>query len=339
MTDPAVLAPALGMGVEYPVAGPMPPGFCENYALNANDPVSGIHLLACWGTQLLDASLWHEMVQIRIPGDRTLAVKSVGRASARQGPGAAITQWRCQTPGHRWHLTIDGFGRLVDTRDLCIGPVADGPWTRVVVSLTFEGAGAPWVLSTASFEHGPDTAGFHYEHSGYVKGTVTVGDETFPFDGTGLRDHSLGPRDFSTVHDHAWIDCVFPSGRYFSLYRMRLAGGGGGVSAGALNDGQTFAHATSVEVPLLEEDAVDKFTIVIEADGRRHVIDAEVVSSLGTTTYLTPNHMVIGLSHAAEATQIVKDGLARFIWDGEVGFGHAQRSVSACAQPLDPVVE
>jgi hypothetical protein len=312
--------------VEHPLRGETPEGWCENYAFVANDPGAGVNLIMCTGCQPFDTSLWHELLIVSLPGGRTFAWKSAGRGGEETGPGAALTRWRCEQPGTRWRLTFSGFGRVVATDELADGPLADGPWTRGELDLGFEAAGPAWNLSQQNLEHAWEHS--HYEQLGRVAGSITIDGETTPFDGTGHRDHSRGPRDFASVLDHAWVDCLFPSGRFFALYRMRLPGGADGVAAACVGDATTVTPARVLAMPLLAEDesARDGYQIVLQTEDGRHVIDAEIVNSIGTTSYMTPNWMAAGVAAAPEVMQIVSDGATRFSWGGEEGFGHTQRS-------------
>jgi hypothetical protein len=314
--------------VEHPLRAETPQGWCENYAFVAGDPEAQISLIMCTGCQPFDTSLWHELLVVGLPLGRTFAWKSAGRGGADNGPGSALGRWRCEQPGSRWRYTFDGFGRLVDTDDLRHGPLQDGPWTQACLDLQFEAAGPPWNLSHENLEHAWEHS--HYEQLGKVSGTVTIDGGPTKFSGTGHRDHSRGPRDFASVLDHAWVDCLFPSGRFFALYRMRLPGGADGVAAACVGDAHTITPAQVVEMPLLGEapDTRERYRIVLATDHTSETIDAEIVAPLGTTTYLTPNHMGLGTSSAAQATQIVSDGGTRFTWAGEQGFGHTQRSVA-----------
>lgn len=314
--------------VEHPVAGDTPAGWCENYAFVAGDPRAQISLIMCTGCQPFDTSLWHELLVVGLPGGRTLAWKSAGRGGAENGPGAALGRWRCERPGSRWRYRFDGFGRLVDTVGLAGGPLVDGPWTRAELELVFEAAGPAWNLSHDNLEHAWEHS--HYEQLGRVTGTVTVDGKEWAFDGTGHRDHSRGPRDFASVLDHAWVDCLFGSGRFFALYRMRLPGGADGVAAACVGDATSITQATVIEMPLLDEDAAshEGYRIVLETEQGHHTIEAEIVAPLGTTSYMTPNWMTLGAGTAPEVTQIVFDGATRFTWDGEDGYGHTQRSVA-----------
>jgi hypothetical protein len=60
----------------------------------------------------------------------------------------------------------------------------------------------------------------HYEQACHTTGTIAIGDERFDLTGSGIRDHSRGPRDFGTVHDHWWLSGQFPDGRSFAVLEV-----------------------------------------------------------------------------------------------------------------------
>ncbi|MBY8863762.1 hypothetical protein K7711_45370 [Nocardia sp. CA2R105] len=51
----------------------------------------------------------------------------------------------------------------------------------------------------------PGQADWHYQHLCWVKGTVTVGDQTFEVDGRGGKDHSWGPRNWLAKIYLRWL--------------------------------------------------------------------------------------------------------------------------------------
>jgi hypothetical protein len=314
------------------MAGPNPgAGWCENYALVANDPDSGINLCLYMGRQPFDLSVWHEIVLLSLPDGRVLVWKSAGRGGTDTGGGGAMASFRCTEPGRRWAVALNGFAWETTAADLQAGTFTDGPWTRTTLDLEFTAATPPWVLGSNDLEHAQEH--LHYEQLGRVTGTVRVGEDSWTFTGTGHRDHSRGPRDFKSIRDHAWVNCLFPSGRAFALYRMRLMDDAGEVAVACVYDGHTLHPATVVSMPLLAEtrdDAEhDRYELVLEVDGGPARIEAQIQRPVGTVSYVAPNHMTIGASSSPQACQVVQERGTRFTWDGEVGFGHTQRSTSA----------
>ena len=320
--------PLLAGSEEYPFTGPNPgSGWCENYALVANDPDQGMNLCLYLGRQPYDLSVWHEILLLSLPDGRVQVWKSAGRGHLTDGGGEMVT-FRCSGPGHRWVVALDGFTWDTTVRQLQSGPFSDGPWTRTTLELEFEAAMPPWILGGSDLENAWEHS--HYEQLGRISGIVRVGEEQWTFTGTGHRDHSRGPRDFLSVLDHAWVNCLFPSGRAFALYRMRVPDGSDGVALAGVYDGKDLHPATVTAMPMLAESTDhDRYQLQLDVGGTLVHIDAEILRPVGTVTYLTPNHMAIGMSSDPRACQVVRECSTRFVWDQEVGFGHTQRSSRA----------
>lgn len=318
--------PTMDAALEYPFSGQNPgAGWCENYALVANDPATGINLCLYLGRQPFDISVWHEILLLSLPDGRVMVWKSAGRGGTGDGGGGAMAAFRCAEPGRRWTVTLDGLTWASTAEALREGPFHDGPWTRTGIELTFEAAMPPWMLRGNDLEHAQEH--LHYEQLGRVSGTVTVAGQVWTFDGTGHRDHSRGPRDFRAIRDHAWVNCLFPGGRAFALYKMRLADGSGEVAVACVYDGATLRPATVTSMPLLAETAdPDRYQLELDVDGVSVLIDAEIERPVGTVSYVTPNHMTIGASSDPGACMVVQERGTRFTWDGEIGHGHTQRS-------------
>jgi hypothetical protein len=126
-------------------------------------------------------------------------------------------EFRIAEPHRRQELTFSGSTSvLADGRALCDPGAAlrDAPTAATTLTLTATGVGA----SFGSSGHDPATvleetmSLGHYEQFTRVRGTVTVGHQTFTLDGGGLRDHSWGPRDWAGPLSHRWITAVFEDG-------------------------------------------------------------------------------------------------------------------------------
>lgn len=57
----------------------------------------------------------------------------------------------------------------------------------------------------------------HYEQTGWMKGSITIGAETFAIDLGAVRDHSFGKRDWNYMNDHVWLMAITDEGQTMNL--------------------------------------------------------------------------------------------------------------------------
>jgi hypothetical protein len=87
----------------------------------------------------------------------------------------------------------------------------ENPHKKVALDLTHEAAGPVYGSAggARAEEPGQEFARAHYEQHMRNSGTLEVDGETIAIDGTGLRDHSWGPRYWQAVHSYRWLTCTF----------------------------------------------------------------------------------------------------------------------------------
>ena len=88
----------------------------------------------------------------------------------------------------------------------------ENPMKRVQLDLTQEALGPVYGSAGSdrpAEEPGREFARAHYEQHMRARGTLTVDGESTEIDGTGLRDHSWGPRYWQAIHSYRWLTCAF----------------------------------------------------------------------------------------------------------------------------------
>ena len=92
-------------------------------------------------------------------------------------------------------------------------------------------------------------ASAHYEQHMRVSGTLTIGDETLPISGFGLRDHSWGPRYWQALHRYEWLTLNFGEdfGAMVSIIQ-RDAGGKSVRAGGVVVRGDVLERLVEAEV-------------------------------------------------------------------------------------------
>ena len=88
----------------------------------------------------------------------------------------------------------------------------ENPHKRVSLDLVHEAVGPVYGSAGAGRTvENPDRefARAHYEQHMRARGTLTIDGQTTEIDGTGLRDHSWGPRYWQAIHSYRWLTCTF----------------------------------------------------------------------------------------------------------------------------------
>ena len=329
---------------EMPHAPAQMPMWVENYLTYVYSPATSVGVYLHYRHVPGSAGgpdLWDELVQIVLPGDRYLTSRAFGQGHITRGDAPGLGRinvsgltYTCEKPFERWTKEFIGGARLVSGADLRRGPVEDGPHVPVHLHLNIRGLGAPFDYGTAELDQAWGKA--HYEQHHEADGFLLVDGERFDIAGTGLRDHSWGPREFSKMGRTTWIHASFPeSQRAFAM--CYVAASPPHVPDSLLwtvvhENGEVYA-VESFDVPeamkltQVYDDA--EFTMLMP-DGRKSTV---------RTTLLQPLRMYLmrgseighGSPHPAgphpHATHHYCPTFVKVEWDGETGFGYNERSV------------
>jgi hypothetical protein len=310
----------LSLDTEYPARRfPDLPLWTENYCYVCYDPQQEIGVWSHLGRAPFDPTLWRELSMIFLPTGERLVHKGYGRTESESGPGAATLAYECVEPWNRWRSRRDGAAIRTTAKDLDAGMLFDRAHERVAFDLTWDGNSPIWDWGEVEDAHG--WGKLHYEQLCDVSGTVTVAGEEIAFSGTGLRDHTRGPRDFTVVASHIWSWASFPSGRGFIVLQV-VVDQGALTRAVTVEDGVIIPR-TLQNSPVISSraEATDPYSI----DFGEHRIDAEILHLL-PNGFEGPNDICLGYDPAVTKTANF-EGFSRFEWDGEVGYGLSERSV------------
>jgi hypothetical protein len=256
---------------------------------------------------------------IFLPTGERLVNKGYGRGETDRGPGGATLSYECVEPWNEWRSRRDGAAIRTTVKDLDSGMLFDRAHERVAFDLTWHGQGPVWDWGEVEDAHG--WGKLHYEQLATVGGTVTVADEVIPFAGTGLRDHTRGPRDFTVVERHLWSWGSFPSGNGFMVLQVNVAGQSL-TRAVTLEDG-VLTPRTLHNSPVLSSRAGSTDPYVVDFGEDR--VSADLLHML-PNGFEGPNDICLGYDPDVTRTANF-EGFSRFEWNGEVGYGLTERSV------------
>lgn|GEM_PF-6342705 len=271
---------------------------------------------------------WDEIMYVALPDGRWLVSRST--APQRDVNGVEINgiRWTCDVPFERWTKRFQGGAHLVTLGELEAGALPDGEHVAVELAVTATGMSATYDWGTPRLDQ--SWAIGHYEQHIEVTGTLRYGDQILEIDGTGLRDHSWGPRDYTKLGSSTWIQGQFPeSGRCFMVARVT------GVPpkpelVHALTvdrNGRQEATVSELQIARRFEDADDGYEFeLVGEDGTKSTVRAAILRST-RCSFHGAAQLVLGIDRRAPAHHHYVDAFTRFEWGGEVGYGVTEYTV------------
>jgi hypothetical protein len=122
-------------------------------------------------------------------------------------------RFTCSEPFERLEVRFAGPVVLLDDPLEMADPrtaFRDNPYDTAEVDLTYTRLGD--MFGGEPEEHrerpGEEFARGHYEQLVAAHGTIRVGEDTWPIAGSGLRDHSWGPRTWQAPWYYRWLTCA-----------------------------------------------------------------------------------------------------------------------------------
>jgi hypothetical protein len=314
------------------LAAPDVPGYREHIWWIAHDSSNGMGVMFHMGTAEHDFNVIRQQVVVFLPNDELII--DICHAEAIRTPwrvrGASLIM-QCVHPFHQWRMTTNSMGQRAMLRELWSNALRPGAKIPLRLDIDAECVGPVW---SADGKQGAERmqqqewASSHYQQTIRLRGTVIIDGVSHDFDGTGVRDHSRGPRHMGKWTGHCLSSAPFPGGRSFGI--MAMAGHGGTIlysSAYVVCDGK-MERGHPRPLPPLSAALLGKetVTIEIELENRVEVITAHT-HARGLVTMLVPYEVVPGLARDQPASIAVCEALATFVWDGETGSGILERSL------------
>lgn len=196
----------------------------------------------------------------------------------------------------------------------------ENPWVAAAARLTYASVapihGGEADDGERARVFGGDFARGHYVQHVAARGSVRVGEDEWPIDGFGLRDHSWGPRDWQSPWWYRWLTCNAGAEHGFLV---SVIGGRDGArfTGGAMLDDGTYEPILGARIETEWNDAdVSHRTLraIVRTARGEHVISGRVLS-------------LIPLRHRRSApggdpqTTRISEGLTEWRWDGHTGYG------------------
>lgn len=193
------------------------------------------------------------------------------------------------------------------------GPKAEGHarWTHEAVSPVH--GGEP-VDDTVQTMYGRDFSRGHFNQHSRARGEIRVGDQTWPIDGFGWRDHSWGPRYWQAIYYYRLYIGNFANGDGFMLLKITDQQGRSRRQGVLLVDGR-YEEIIDLDIATEWTAKQDpgRLHLGVRTTARKAVIKGEIM-------------MLAPLRNRRQAGDEVlqsriAEGYTAWDWDGRTGYG------------------
>ena len=316
------------------------PNWTEHYFFFGYDPVNQYGICVHIGRIPEAPRVWRSVLQIYLPGEDLLVLKSYGEGDSR-GPCAGPLKIRCIEPFRRWTIDFDGAAFSTTRGVITSEIVRDGPAELSSFHLVFEAAGPLHALQKGKeLTPGMTVAAFHTSQVLHMRGSAQYRDKRIDVNGMGVRDHSDGPRDYGPVYGDFWFHALFPSGKVIHaqqvafedvIYQSGYMFRGDGTPIETLTPLELpYVHAKGAPEAFIDADplvAEDRnFQMVVETEGGgKEVLEVELLHT-HAITYFPVMEEFIGTALDRRGGIQMCEAPARVRCGGEEGFGLRERS-------------
>jgi hypothetical protein len=274
-----------------------------------------------------------------------------GRVTDGTAPRSAHIVYHCIEPFQRWTYTVDNISAFATSdRDQANGIVADeAPTESFSIELEAECAAPAWCNGTLTTEakqgmegpaglwiaartsKGMHPDSFRYDQLVRVAGKVRTDDESLDFDGVGLRCHVRGSRDLNGMAGTCWMSGLFPSGRGFGVLVNIGTDGRFLFSEAHVTEGERLEPARILQFPRAHRDLDEgKYWLQLATDAHGMIdIEGEDIRAFywSMPEWGAPAAGIPPVyARDGDAGVLMKQAIARYVWDGETGYGHDERS-------------
>jgi hypothetical protein len=292
------------------------------------NPDEGVGVYLHAGRYRADLDMWWAQVAAYLPGGQLCVERLWGRSA--NPAGVSIGGLELAVGDDGWTARFDGVGQLTGTQALAAAPRGSSAPSR---SLRFEvdaqAATPQWDMyaaTTGRLEFAGDT---HVQQGYHTSGRLQVGEHEYRLDGIGFKDHSSGPRDFSTWFGHRFFLIVTAAWTCHAIVMYSPDGEPLPPWGAFFRDGQQAA-ITRFELPLLADAAggpVNGEALIETDSGERLRFASELVHALPMTITLD-NDNINGVDWELEGDPVVIiEGKGRLTApDGTVAYCFHERS-------------
>jgi len=299
--------------------------FNESMYFNCFDPAEGIGGFLRLGNRANEG--YAELTTcLYLPDGRIAFTFARPEVSSNDAFDAGGMRFEVVTPFEALHVSYHGKVCLLERPLEMADPrraFTENPWTDAAVDLDYRGV-SPMLGGERVNDDGTSIvedpaqafARGHYEQHVGARGEIRVGDEAWPIDGYGLRDHSWGPRFWQAPWWYRWLTGNFgeDGGFVVSIVTRR---DGEQMVGGVWLENNTYEPLERVELDTtwrtddLYHDRI-RATVATAAD--EHLIE-------GTVRSLIPLRNRRTSPDGERLITRISEGMTEWRVDGQVGFG------------------
>ncbi|GLR66015.1 hypothetical protein GCM10010909_06930 [Acidocella aquatica] len=309
----------------------------EHYFFAGYDIEAGFGACVHVGRLPADPTIWRAVIQIYLPGEKLLVAKYHGRDGHARGPGAGPFKASCIDPFRLWAVEFDGAAFSTTRQEIMREVLRDGPAEPVKFHMLLEAAG-PIFGRTDDHGEGRSSSTFHSEQICRMRGHIVYQGKRIELSGTGVRDHSSGPRDYGPVIGDIWFHGCFPSGKIVQTQVVRFESFEIKTAYIFRGDGTPLEMVEIIEHPHVNSrdagpqslaadplsEAARNFKIVLKSRQGIEVIEGELQHS-HAITYFAPVEEFLGTDLTRPDGIQMCEAPVKLRWNGENGSGIRER--------------
>jgi hypothetical protein len=162
--------------------------------------------------------------------------------------------------------------------------------------------------------YGRDFSLGHFNQHSRVRGEIRVGDQRWPIDGRGWRDHSWGPRYWQAIYCYRLFLANFANGDGFMLLKITDEKGRARRLGVLLVDGR---YEEVVDLDLTTDWTGERdprrVNLAVRTAQRKAIVSGEIIKLAPLRNRRKAN--------GATLESRIAEGFTRFTWDGRQGYG------------------
>lgn len=287
---------------------------------------------------------WHDravQVNIAFPDGRVLLGTTAAAAHEDRADsfGAGPLSFACVEPFRRWTATFQGTAQWTDERAQLAGDAPAGRRSDVSFTIDAEMATPPYLRgrvdpkSADALRNDAEAQlvgrGYNYKQLFRGEATFRADDLELRFRCGGLRIRRSGFRDSGKLRGHCWQEAVFPSGRAFGYTCFPPRDDG----MPAYNEGFIYVNGKLTSAKATRSPWLTRFdgrdndlSFTVDAGDGPISIGGEAVMSTYIRRVSDLNDL-FGMPFLGGNDRLgFQQAIARYTWDGEVGYGMVERS-------------